>query len=324
MIERGWFIPCTVLTALAALYALLNMPHPADLLPAMQILPAWMVAAALIATISGYVRLARSRAGSPTRAIAAYVAGNWRFLLGVALSMALAGLNLITFMWIKPLLNVIVPFRADPLLADLDAMLFLGHDPWRFVQWANVPGAGTLYHPGWFITIIAVLLVATSAAPSPRKSAVLLTYFVLWTVVAPLIHTALPAVGPVLYAQFGYGDRFVGLVPGPETRAVVGYIMESYTSGQRAVGNGISAMPSMHVATSAWVVIATAVMARRWLPVATVAYLGIWVLSVALGWHYFVDGLVGTAAALVTYRLALAAFMALETTAPAQAEPLAA
>ncbi len=255
-IERNWFIPCLLLTAGAILFALWHTPAASDLLPALQILPAWIAGSAVLGSILGLIFMAARGENSPLSAITRFVRANhWR-IAGAGLFMALAGLNLVAFMWIKPLLNVLVPFWADPLLADLDAALFLGHEPWTLLQWLNFPAAGMIYHPVWFLSIMLGLLLAIAAPSSPDRSAVLLGYFVLWTLVAPLVHSALPAAGPIFYEAMGYGPRFAAMPVNPETAGVAEYLWQFYASGSTGAGNGISAMPSMHVTTSMWVVIA--------------------------------------------------------------------
>lgn len=300
MIEREWLLPGLLLTALSACIALVLMPSAGQLLPALVVFPAWMVAVCVIGAIFTFVRLAARGEQSPFSALRTMIRDDWQQVVTLLLAMALAGINLISFMWLKPLLNVYIPFRADPLLAAMDRMLFLGHDPWTLLSWANVSGAGLFYHPVWFIAIIIALMSAASAKPSPRKSALLLTYFMLWSVVAPLIHSLMPAAGPLFFERMGYGPRFANLVPGPETQAVFDWLWQCYADGPRYMGNGISAMPSMHVAMSSWVLLVAWVEARRWFPLALAFHLTIVTLSIALGWHYAMDGIVaGIATALV-------------------------
>lgn len=300
MIERAWLVPGLLLTATSAAMALLLMPGAEHLLPALVIFPAWMVAVGVIGAMFTFVRLLTRGEEHPLAALHTMIKDDWQQIVTLLLAMSLAGINLISFMWIKPLLNVYIPFRADPILAAMDRTLFLGHDPWALLGWANVAGAGLFYHPIWFIAIIIALLTAASARSSPRKSALLLTYFLLWSVVAPLIHCLMPAAGPLFFERMGYGPRFAGLIPGPETQAVFDWLWQSYANGPRYMGNGISAMPSMHVAMSSWVLLVAWVQARRWFPMALAFHITIVTLSIALGWHYAMDGLVaGIATALV-------------------------
>jgi hypothetical protein len=57
-------------------------------------------------------------------------------------------------------------------------------------------------------------------------------------------------------------------------------------------------MPSLHIATAAWIFLAFRGQGSRLAPAAALFALYIWALSVALGWHYAVDGIVGAAGAV--------------------------
>lgn len=323
-IEKEWFIPCLLLTAGAILFSLYHVPAATDMLPALQILPAWMAGSAVLGMIVGFLRLAGRGEKSPLSAITLFVRQNPLHLAGAGLVMLLAGLNLVAFMWIKPLLNVLVPFRADMLLADLDALLFFGHDPWTLLQWLNFPAAGFVYHPLWFLSVMLGLLLAISARSCPERSALVLSYFVLWTVVAPLVHTALPAAGPIFYEAMGYGPRFAAMPVKRETSMVADYLWQFYASGSYGAGNGISAMPSMHVTMSMWVTMTVWVLARRWIALALAAFCTIFGMSIALGWHYALDGVVGALAALTCYLALRALFRVLEARAARSPVPEAA
>ena len=305
--EREWMWPSAVLTLLSGLAAFFLIPDSSGLLPALSIAPAWMVAAALIAGIFAFIRAFIQGNPAPGATLKRYLREEWKSIALVSAIMLLAAANMIAFMWVKPLLNYLVPFTADPLLADLDHALFLGHDPFTLLAWLNVSGAGLLYHPLWFISIIIALLASARAPQSVERSAVLASYFLLWSVVGPLIHIILPAAGPIFYERMGYGMRFAALDGGAETRAVADYLWSIYASSSFGAGSGISAMPSMHVTMSTWIAIAFAQFMRPWLPVALLAWAVIFVLSIALGWHYAMDGLVGALAAIACYSLVLRA-----------------
>ena len=298
---EAWLVPSIALTVITGVAALMLVPNAAGLMPALMVLPAWMVVAALIACLYGFGRAALTGDPSPTRTLRRFLHAERRHVTLTALIMLLAGLNMISFMWVKTLLNYYVPFWADPLLAKADYLLFAGHEPWALLHRLDFSGAGLVYHPIWFVLLIFALLMTAAARPSPKKSAVLLSYFVLWTVVGPVIHTLLPAAGPIFYERFGYGTRFAAISSSPEVKQVADYLWDIYASKRFGAGSGISAMPSMHVAMSTWTVIAFHQFARRWLPVALVGWVVIAGLSIALGWHYASDGIVGSLAALGTY-----------------------
>lgn len=310
MQDRDWFIPSLGLTLLTTGIALWFIPQFIGLLPALRILPAWMASAGLIALFSAMVSMMRQGVKQPIAEMRAYARNNPRKIASMTLFMLLAGMNLIAFMWMKPLLNYLVPFTADPALADIDYALFLGHDPWTLVSWMSFPAAGLIYHPAWFVMMIFALLMTAAAPPSAEKSAVLLGYFVLWSLVGPAIHTMTPAAGPIFYERMGYGPRFASLDGGAETKAVADYLWSIYSTGSFGAGSGISAMPSMHVTISSWTVIAFNFFAPRLRGVAVFGWAVIFLMSIALGWHYACDGIVGAIAALACHYALLRLFRA--------------
>lgn len=65
-------------------------------------------------------------------------------------------------------------------------------------------------------------------------------------------------------------------------------------------------MPSMHIATAAWVVLACWSLRSRLVVPAVIFGFFMFFCSVALGWHYAVDGIVGAAGAVGCYALSRA------------------
>jgi PAP2 superfamily len=250
MRDRDWFLPSLGLTVFSIAAVLAVTPDYGGLLHALRILPAWLAMTAILPLTVAVVRMHRQGVVSPFAAIAALVRRNREMITRTGCFMTLAGINLIVFMWMKPLLNKFVPFWADPLLASFDNALFLGQDPWTLLTWLDSPVSGLIYHPLWFIGMIVALLLTAAAPPSDEKSTVLLGYFTLWSVVAPLVHTILPAAGPIFYERMGYGARFAAIDGGPATRMVGDYLWSLHAAGNFGAGSGISAMPSMHVTIS--------------------------------------------------------------------------
>ena len=304
MSERSWLVPSVLLTVMSGALALLIMPNYSGVLGALGLLPLWLFVSAALASITALVRMMLAGVASPFAHIADTIRHRWRWLLMIGVGITIAGLNMIAFMWTKPLLNF-VPFWADPMLARADRLLFLGRDPWTFLDWLNSIPAAIFYHRGWFAMMIITLLVVLSQPASARKSAVMLSYFILWSIVGPVVHLLMPAAGPVFYEKLGYGSDFAGIRVPEEMTKMSDYLWTIYQGDQFGPGSGISAMPSMHIATTAWMIIAICVLARRWTaPMAAVGFL-IFLLSVSLGWHYAADGIVGGALALGCYALCL-------------------
>lgn len=305
--ELDWLVPGTILTLLSGAFALFETPNAGTLLPELLLLPFWLIAAfglAAVVTLVAIFRMMREGIEHPVTHCVSYLHDNRKLLLLVAFGMVLTGLNMIAFMWVKPLLNYLIPFRADPLLASVDRFIF-GTDPWRLLVYLNTTPLAILYHRGWFALMIITLLVLLMQPASAQKSAVMLTYFLLWSVFGPVVHTLCPAGGPVFYAALGYGNSFSALAMEEETREAARYLWRFYSDQTFGPGAGISAMPSLHIATMAWMVIAVSQFAKRWtLPMMAAAIL-IFLLSVSLGWHYAVDGMVGSAGAFAIWKISL-------------------
>lgn len=308
--ELDWVLPGTVLTLASAAFALIETPRPRTLLPELLLLQYWMIAAVGLAGVFAFVAVVRMMAHGVEQPIGrclAYLRDNRRLLLFVGAGMVLTGLNMITFMWVKPLLNYLVPFHADPFLASADRFIF-GTDPWRLLTFLNTSPLAFFYHRGWFALMIVTLLVLLMQPPSPQKSALLLTYFLLWSVFGPLFHTLCPAGGPVFYSALGYGDSFSGLVMERETREAADYLWRFYSEQSFGPGAGISAMPSLHIATMAWMIIAIRQFAPRWTGLMAACGLLIFLLSISLGWHYAVDGIFGSLGAYAIWKMSLKLF----------------
>lgn len=303
MQDREWLLPSVGVTLLSGLVAILLIPSYSGVLPAIGVIPFWMIAAGMLASIYAVFAMMAAGVTSPIAHIRDYVLQNRKALAFYTFCMFLAGVNMTTFMWTKPLLNYLIPFWADPLLADIDNVLFLGHDPWIFLTWLNSTPMAIFYHRGWFAMMILVLVMVLVAPPSPEKSATMLTYFLLWSVIGPIIHILLPAAGPIFFAELGYGSRFADLHSVPETRQLATYLWTVYSGEGFGPGSGISAMPSLHIATTAWMLLAVRTFARALLVPMTLAGFLIFLLSMSLGWHYAFDGVVGALAAGVCYRV---------------------
>lgn len=287
--ERDWFYPAIAMTMLICVVASLGDGSP---LPLLAIFPMWLLVGLLSlgAVVMGFVvRLMAGGKVDPFRQLAGQLKeSSWPFL-----GFCLAGLNLCGFMRVKPLLNRLVPFSADPLLARIDRAIFFGHDGAQLLSRFNTDALAIFYSRAWFVFLAVALLATLFRPPSRKKTQLILIYFALWTFVGPSLHLLAPAAGPLFYKGIGLGDHFDYLLKPPELSTFRDYLWRSYVSGNAGPGAGISAMPSMHVATTAWAAIAI----RQLWPKATffVAAFTIVIimLSVALGWHYLVDGLIG-------------------------------
>ena len=295
-LELAWIIPALILTAANGVLAYFLLPASVNFAAGMQLLPFWLIMTAGllgIRFIGKVFQMMFAGIEKPSRELGRWVMANRWLAAKVVILMVLAWANMMAFLYIKPVLNIFVTFSADPLLADIDKALFIGTDPWILLSWMNIDFANKFYHPGWFALMIIALMFLYAAPSSPERTAMALSYFLLWSIAGPLVHSLLPAGGPIFFERLGYGDRFAALDPGQQTALAADYLWRNFSNGEFSPAAGISAMPSMHVTMSAWTVLCFYFFARRWwIPVAALsAYIAL--LSVALGWHYALDGIAG-------------------------------
>lgn len=304
--EYEWLLPAIILTAVSGAAALIMMPDWSGVMPAALLLPDWMLASAFMAGLAGLVKILimmRNGVSQPIEKITRFLVRNRKGLSIVLVGIFIAGLNMITFMWTKPLLNYLVPFWADPHMAAFDRAIFQT-DPWKLVSWLNHWAVAPIYHRGWFALMILTLLLVLAKPSSRVRSALLLSYFILWSVAGPVVHIALPTAGPVFYERLGYGSDFTNIPLTDEMTRMGDYLWAIYSERSFGPGAGISAMPSLHIATTTWCVLAFAYLYKRWvLPIGAFGFL-IFMMSVSLGWHYAVDGIVGSILAVLSFAVA--------------------
>lgn len=303
--DRDWLIASGVITALSAIAAVVLMLGLSfSALPAPRVSLAswfaWTLFAGGGSIIAYTLRLMRAGEDRPIDRLRE----NWRTAkvryIAIAVGMTLAGLDMYSYMILKPILDVLTPFWADPTLARIDAFL-LGKDAWRFFSGWNLDLVAVLYSPFWFFSLLLTFYWLLLRAPSRIKSAAILSYFVIWSVFGTIGQALAPAGGPIFYERLGYGSRFAHLrVPGLEG-GIADYLWMTYKARSLAPGAGISAMPSLHIATMTWIVLVFALYRSKWLIAAVPLSLFIYCGSVALGWHYAIDGVVGAVGAGACY-----------------------
>lgn len=196
-------------------------------------------------------------------------------------------------------------FTWDAALARLDALLHFGRAPWAWLP--SSPAATVLLDRAYILWYpVMVLVLVANAWSTDRRSrrqfflAMTLLVIVFGGGLAHLFASA----GPCFYGRVVEGpDPFAPLFARlqavdtqPGTLAVLDFqrfLWQAHAAGDEAAWYHISAMPSLHVAYAAlWAIAGHRV---HWsLGAAGWAYAGLIFLgSVALGWHYAIDGYVG-------------------------------
>jgi membrane-associated phospholipid phosphatase len=170
------------------------------------------------------------------------------------------------------------------------------------------------YHKGWTLMSIGVLALVIVSPTSPLRRRYITASALLLFLVGTLSALALSSAGPPYYDQVVHGpDPYAPLFAylssvgkhatliSSEGRDV---LWTAYRHRVDAFGFGISAMPSMHVATAA-LATCLAFAIGPWLGLtALLCTIVVAVASVSLGWHYALDGYVGAILAIAVWWIA--------------------
>ena len=211
-------------------------------------------------------------------------------------------------------------FTWDAPLITAARALHGGRLPWEWLwpvighSWA-IRAIDAVYGYGWTASQSILLWVLALAAPSAWRTRVLVTFLLSWVVVGSAAALALSSAGPIFVARVHGRQDFAPLVAHLEAvhrTAPLGvietrdYLWAIYQHAAAGLWPGISAMPSMHVASTAVVTLAAQTGTRRpWVRALAWAFLIVMLVgSVALAWHYALDGYVSIAAVCVLWWLA--------------------
>lgn len=239
------------------------------------------------------------------------------------------------FMMLKSAFPMILPFFADPFFADLDLALH-GVDPWVWAHGLIGMGEGqklflayTKVWGVWALLFPVILVLVDSDRARVRRF--LLLFLAAWVLLGNVMALSGLSVGPVFYDRLLGGERFAGLIEvlndGGIRHTVIGMTQDAlwdlYARGANAIGPGISAFPSVHVAVAA---VAAFYLAERsrWLALPGFGYLALVLfLSVYTGYHYAVDGyasiaVIGALWAVLRWRAASRADAPTGAVAPAE------
>lgn len=247
---------------------------------------------------------------APTQYAISVIKERWR---GFIIVVAFFFVGLTAFSTYKTTIPSIVPFYADPWLADLDEALLgsaaweiahsINSDIWAFIVFKSYE---VVWFAQWFGTVLFVALWSNKIARIRYLWAVALTICTIGTVLAG----ALASVGPIYYDYFVGGHRFHGLqsalddLPYSDSvRRYANYLLALYLDDQADLGGGISAMPSLHVGLVALNALFLSSL-NRWLGVIGWAFAAlIFYGSVYTGWHYAVDGCVSLMVVSMIWRI---------------------
>lgn len=212
------------------------------------------------------------------------------------------------FGWYKSRIPISHPALWDPAIVRLEAALHFGRQPWEWLQ--PVLGGMTatravdlFYHQIYPAVVIATVVAFALLDRGVRRGRFMILFLATWIVVGTIGGTLFASVGPCYFGlqfpdvpnPFGPLMAHLHAVDAATHLSAISsqeFLWAGYT--HQATPLGVSAMPSVHVALAALVMVA-AFDFNVWVRIAGVLFwFATLVGSVATGWHYASDGYVGT------------------------------
>jgi hypothetical protein len=213
----------------------------------------------------------------------------------------------ITFQSLKKSIVLTVGFPLDPALARADEILH-GGPAWRLFAIAlRYPTAlRTLdwLYMLWFVALVAIVIWLSWTSRRALRAQALTSLLFVWIGGGTLAAWGLASAGPC-YSPLPQYQELIARLDGVGfplwARSNERGIWAAQQAHEWLAFGGVSAMPSMHVATAVWMAI---VLWRRSRPMGVLfaAYaVLIQIGSVVLGWHYAIDGYAGAAIAWLAW-----------------------
>ena len=221
-----------------------------------------------------------------------------------------------TFAYLKSIIPSLNPFSWDPLFARMDRVVHGGHDPYALLMALTghpliTTAINAAYHFWLFLVYFVIFLACFARQHRQAGDTLLLAMALTFIIGGNVLATVFSSAGPVYYERLGYGADFAPLMAMLRDFAGISPVwaldvQDTLWQGHVASGpvSGISAMPSMHMASSTLLAIYGFRYARwsGWL--LTGFALLILVGSVQLAWHYAIDSYAGAGLAMLCWWLA--------------------
>jgi PAP2 superfamily len=223
------------------------------------------------------------------------------------------GMFITGFMAIKKSIPVLHPFAFDASLMQLDKTLHFGTLPhqWLSGLLASPPWVFALNvnYNMWFLVLVSCMFwFGFAGRDSMLRQRYLLSYFSSWILGTLVLGSMFSSAGPCFYGfvvtgENPYAPLMASLSASTEIYPIWALTTQDalWASHLRGSGNieGVSAMPSLHVASSVLLVLLARAHGVRWFKWFTHLFAaGIFTGSIVLGWHYAADGYAGAALAL--------------------------
>jgi PAP2 superfamily protein len=232
------------------------------------------------------------------------------YFANVVIVFLVAPVGLSAFSAAKQAIPLIHPFAWDAQIAAVGAAMHGGTHLWVSLQPILAHPAVTVamdwyYHRLWVVLLLGAFACGALLEPSPLRRQYLLAFVLVFLIVGTVGALALSSAGPAYYARVvgqSSSDPYAPLLSylhsvnardGLLSVRGQGGLWYAYTHDVEALGFGISAMPSVHVASATLVALFGFALARPIGVLLGLIAICTFVISVALAWHYALDGYVG-------------------------------
>ncbi len=220
------------------------------------------------------------------------------------------------FSILKGAIGLLHPFDWDVFFRDMDIAVSFGRMPHEWLGWlTSRPFAVWIinfnYNLWFFIILGSYFAVGMAAHNSADRMRYLNAFLLLWLIAGVFVAFTFSSAGPVYFERLGFGADYAPLMTDLQAAneqhriwalSTQDTLWDGFT-GARKGSAGISAFPSLHVASSVLLAIyATHCRSRLAVP-AWIFAAGILLGSVVLAWHYVVDGYAGALLAWLVWKL---------------------
>lgn len=253
--------------------------------------------------------------GAKVDAWAAQYFDSGRFAEGLPLFLVIL-LMIFIIPFMKSMIQYIHPYGIDPLLEHWDSALHGGRHPQDILapiveKIGCVPVLNIAYNL-WFPVMLGAYWYAVFLdGDRQRRMRFLWASLLGWVLIGGVMATLASSVGPLFYGNFiaganPYGAYIAHLEEVNKTHtllslSVAAILLDMSKDSNIIDANGISAMPSMHLAVATLVTL-YAFDCRKIIGVfAALFLLLILTGSIYLGWHYAIDGYAGILGAGLIY-----------------------
>jgi hypothetical protein len=229
-------------------------------------------------------------------------------------------LSLSAFFWAfacwKSTIPLVHPFSWDETLGLLDVALHRGQADALLAPFFGAPrtliALDRLYET-WAYVLFALMLWQIWQSDLVKAKRFLLAFALTWIVLGIFGATVFSSAGPCYTELVTGSHRYDGLfarLRGAESIAPLAalkgqsYLWYAHVGGLVPQGSGISAFPSLHVASATLAALAVWEHTRLGGALVWVYVALTWVASVMLGWHYAIDGEFAVGGVLLCWQLA--------------------